>query len=251
MGFDGPVPVTALADTLGWGVHELVAVVGGGGKTTTLFAAGQQLAGRVVLTTTTKMGRNRTGGLPVLVAPADADLDAALDAHGTVLVWAEAVDDAHGERAVGVTPEWCDQWFDRADHVVVEADGSRGRPFKAPAAYEPVVPARTTMLVACVGVDAIGQPIAEGCHRPEIVAAEAGCSAAEVLTPERLVRVLTSATGSRKGQPEHARFGVLLNQVTEQDRPAVTEVVDRLAQWDPSVPVAVIAPFAPGESPEA
>lgn len=251
MGFDGPVPVTALATTLGWGSHELLAVVGGGGKTTTLFAAGRQLTGRVVLTTTTKMGRNRTGGLAVLVAPSDDELDNALTTNSAVLVWAEAVDDDHGERAVGVTPEWCDAWFDRVDHVVVEADGSRGRPFKAPAAYEPVIPGRTTMLVACVGADAIGRPIAEGCHRPDRVAIEAGCSTAEVLSPERLVRVLTSPTGSRKGQPDGARFGVLLNQVSEPDFAAVGEVVDRLGEWDRSVPVAVVAPFAPDESPEA
>ena len=59
------------------------------------------------------------------------------------------------------------------DHLVVEADGSRRMPFKAPLEYEPVVPSRTTTLVACVGAAALGAVISEQCQRPERVAAVA------------------------------------------------------------------------------
>ncbi|MCP5027027.1 MAG: putative selenium-dependent hydroxylase accessory protein YqeC [Actinomycetia bacterium] len=238
-----PVPVDDLAVALGLGRHELVALIGGGGKTTALFALGRQLGPTVVLTTTTKMGRERTGGHEPLFSPSREQVGRALAEQGTVLAWKE--DAAH--KAVGVEPEVCDRWFDQADHVVVEADGSRRMPFKAPLDHEPVLPSRTTILVACVGAAALGQPISEQCQRPDRVAAVGGCSPADPLTPERLARVLLSDDGSRKDSPAGARFAVMVNRVG----PEHLSFVDDLAAvvGDRALVVAV-APFLPGESPE-
>ena len=54
-----------------------------------------------------------------------------------------------------MTPQECDAWFEHVDHVIIEADGSRRRPFKAPADYEPVVPSTTTTMVSVIGADAL------------------------------------------------------------------------------------------------
>jgi len=236
------IRVGQLADALVLGPHEMVALVGGGGKTTALFALGHQLSGSVILTTTTKMGRDRTGGRVTLFAPTDEELMAALGASSCVLVWHE--DAVH--KAVGVSSATADHWFDLADHVVVEADGSRRRPFKAPLEYEPVVPDRTTMLVACVGAAALGTPIEVGCQRPERVADIAGCTVRDPLTPARLAAVLTSDDGSRKGLPDGARFAVLINQFTPDHADDVVELEAHLGD----IPVIGVAPFEPGESPE-
>ncbi|NIW29012.1 MAG: putative selenium-dependent hydroxylase accessory protein YqeC [Actinobacteria bacterium] len=189
------------------------------------------------MTTTTKMGRDRTGGYPVLFAPTDDELRTAVATHGAVLAW--KADAAH--KALGVEPETCDRWFDLVDHVVVEADGSRRHPFKAPRPYEPVVPAATTVLVACVGADALGRVIADQCQRPLRVAAVAGCSPYQRLTPGRLSRVLLSDRGSRKDCPDGARFAVLVNQVGERERPFVDELAECVGS---AVPVVAVAPFA-------
>ncbi|MFW2332937.1 selenium cofactor biosynthesis protein YqeC [Ilumatobacter sp.] len=219
-----PIARDELAAALGLGSHELVSFVGGGGKTTGLFALGAQLAGTVVLTTTTKMGRDRTDGHHLLIAPTDVELSDALRGSRTVLAWrADA-----GHKAIGVAPEVCDRWFDLADHVIVEADGSRQRPFTAPNPFEPVVPSRTTLLVACVGAGAFGRVIADRCHRPMRVAGVAGCSPYERLTPERLATVLSNDRGGRKGCPRHARFVVVLNQVRPSDHGFVDELVDAI-----------------------
>ena len=137
--------------------NELVSLVGGGGKTTTLFTLGQQLAGTTILTTTTKMGADQSGDLPVLIDPSDAEMRDRLQESGRVLAWAAADE----RRAIGVDGDTCDHWFTIADNVVVEADGSRKRPFKAPAGHEPVIPGATTLLIACIGASAFAQPIAE------------------------------------------------------------------------------------------
>ncbi|MEL7158375.1 MAG: selenium cofactor biosynthesis protein YqeC, partial [Actinomycetota bacterium] len=142
------IPITGLARALDLGDHELVSLVGGGGKTTALFALGRQLSGPVILTTTTKMGRDRTGGVPLLIGPDDDAARAdALIRHRVILVWRSG----DADKALGVDPAQCDRWFAEGSQVVVEADGSRRKPFKAPRPYEPVVPGQTTVLVACVG----------------------------------------------------------------------------------------------------
>ena len=238
------IRVGQLAAALKLGPSELVALVGGGGKTTALFALGRQLDGSVVLTTTTKMGRGRSGGRQTLFAPTDGELLAALAAEGCILAWHE-----DGVRkAVGVTPETADHWFGLADHVVVEADGSRGKPFKAPLDYEPVIPSSTTVLVACVGARALGAIIDVQCQRPDRVADVAGCLVSDVLTPGRLAAVLLSDQGSRKGLPAGARFVVLINQATDAHAEYLAELDALLG---PGVAMVAVAPFAPGESPEA
>ena len=223
-------------DALGLVGPEVVSFVGGGGKTTALFALAAHRAGRCIVTTTTKMGAERTGGLPVLLDPSDADLADALQQQDAVIVWSGS----DGQRAFGIEPDRCARYLAVADTVAVEADGSRRRPFKAPRAYEPVVPTSTTTLVGCVGRSAIGVPIEVGCHRPDRVAAIAGADPSDVLTPERLVRVLLDEAGSRKGQPPGARFAVLLNRVTAADAALVDDIQSRVAALDSKVAVLAV-----------
>lgn len=207
---------------LSLGPHEHVAVVGGGGKTTLVHALGRGLTGSRILTTTTKMGFDQGGGLPTVLLdrdPSSAAVVAARD-HGLVMVWA-ALDEPV---ALGVDPELCDEWFRSVDHVVVEADGARRRPFKAPAHYEPVVPRSVTIVVSTIGADALDDVIERCCHRPEIVADLAGCEPTDRLTPERAAKVLLHERGNRRAVPPGARFAVATTKVDARRRP----LVDRL-----------------------
>ena len=229
-------PIDDLASTLQLSDHELVSIVGGGGKTTTLFALGEQLPGRVVLTTTTKMGSERDEGVPVLIRPTDDELARHLETTPRALVWS----DRTGHRADGVPPTDCDRWFQSgvADHVVVEADGSRRKPFKAPYPYEPVIAQQTTTLIACIGAHALGQPIATSCHRVDAVLDIVGGSGDDPLTPAAAAQVLLSDSGSRKGLPAAARFVVLVHQVDADNDALAAELV---AAIEDAVPVYCIA----------
>lgn len=230
-----PVALDDLAPAIGLGRRELVSLVGGGGKTTVLFALGRQLGPRTILTTTTRMGRHQTGGFPVLDDPSDGVLGDAIERAGAVLV-RRRVD---GGKAVGFDGPTCDRWFvDLADHVIVEADGSRQRPFKAPRELEPVLPSLTTHLVACVGAEALGRVIADACHRPMRLAAVAGCSPYQRLTPQRLATVLASDRGSRKGCPSGARYTALINQVADHHLAFVGELAAIVGSAFPIVAVS-------------
>ena len=99
------------------------------------------------------------------------------------------------------------------------------RPFKAPAEHEPVIPECASLVVAVVGVDAVGLPLAaKYIHRPEWVAA---ICPGEVVTPEMIARVWVSAQGGRKNVPAGARVVGLINKVETESQVAVANDIVR------------------------
>jgi molybdenum cofactor cytidylyltransferase len=106
--------------------------------------------------------------------------------------------------------------------LLIEADGSRMKPVKAPAAHEPVIPPFVETVVVVAGLSALGQPLTpEWVHRPEIFANLSGLTPGERITPESLVRVLSHQRGGLKDIPEGARRLVLLNQADTPELQAV------------------------------
>ena len=206
---------------------ELVAIVGGGGKSSLMFALGRELPGRVVMTTTTRIFAAQTSQAAVSCSLDDEKWEQQLGAFESNLL---VIGGVEGERAVGVPPELPAHMLARPDvtFVVVEADGSRMLPVKAPAEHEPVIPDETSLLVAVVGVDALAGPISEIAHRPERVCAITGRGPDEYLTPETLAVLLTSSEGGLKDVPPAARVAVLINKV---ESPSQREVARTVADY--------------------
>jgi molybdenum cofactor cytidylyltransferase len=237
-----------LAEALGMTADEIVALVGGGGKTTAMFRLAREMVdkgGSAITTTTT-----RIFGAQIALAPAHLPaatvtrerVVAALATHGSLLVIG-ATDPASG-KAEGVSldlfrrlREWCPGVC-----IVNEADGSRMRPFKAPAAHEPVIPAETTLVVPLVGADVFGRPLdAQHVHRPELVGALSGAAPGTPITPEIVARVLAHPEGGRKGVPAGARVVVVLNKVESlPDRAPARETAERLLR-EPAIHAVVLA----------
>ena len=212
-----------IATGLALGDHSLVALVGGGGKTSVMHALGRTLQGPTVLTTTVKMGADQHDGHPVLIDPSDR---AVVNAAATepVMVWSRV----DGKKAIGVDPDRCDAWFTAVDHVVVEADGSRQSPFKAPANFEPVMPRTTTVVASLIGIDAIDRVIADRCHRPLRVAALAGVRPYDRLTVDGAARVLRHERGQRRSVPPGARFAVVVTKVDTRSMEWFVELAEEL-----------------------
>jgi probable selenium-dependent hydroxylase accessory protein YqeC len=139
-------------------------------------------------------------------------------------------------------------WFPGVS-ILNEADGSRMRPFKAPAEHEPVIPLETTLVVPVVGADVFGKPLdADHVHRPELVSALSGAPLGAPLTPEIVARVLAHPEGGRKGVPVGARVVVLINKVeTLPDRKPARETAERLL-LEPAIHSVVLATLR-GETP--
>ncbi len=235
-----PVPLSGVATALGLGARSHVALTGGGGKTTLLHAIGDQLDGQLVLTTTTKMGADEHGDRPVLLDPPDSEVVASASSD-PVVVWSRI----DGAKAIGVERMRCDDWFAHVDHVIVEADGSRGRPFKAPNEFEPVIPSTATHVVHVIGADALGRVIADQCHRPLRVAALARCRADQRLDPHLAARVVLHERGVRKSTPSGAEFVVVVTKVDHRVETLTDRLVDELRRLDRDIRVILIARHAP------
>lgn len=171
-----------LAELLGAG-RGVTSVIGSGGKTSLLAALARELPGTVVLTTTTHI--LPFAGVP-LVTSADADdVRAALAGSRVVCVGSQA--EKNGKLAA---PELdMDVLAALADHVLVEADGSRRLPLKAHAPWEPVIPACSERTVLVLGASGLDHPVREVVHRPERFCELAGCAPDDPATPELVARV--------------------------------------------------------------
>ena len=161
----------------------VTAVIGGGGKTTLLSVLGRELSarGRVVLCTTTKIFP-----FPGLPCAQTAEELARLAGERLICTGTEAPDTGK----LTVPPVPIARLARAFDYVLVEADGSAGRPLKAHAPHEPVIPPEAGSVILVVGASGFGRPIREAAHRPERYAALAGAGLEESVSPAMAAAVV-------------------------------------------------------------
>lgn len=226
-----------------------LAFTGGGGKTTALFRAGREYlagaAGPALLTTTTHLALEQAGRADAhLILETPAALEAWIDSQtaglpGQVLLFTgPVIDDG---RLSGLSFAALEQLrrlaADRGLPLLIEADGSRRRPLKAPADHEPAVPDGVDAVVVLAGLSGLGQPLsAENVHRPERFATLAGIHQGDLVTPQALERVLAHPQGGLQGLPPGARRIALLNQA---DTPELQALGSALAK-------RLLGPYAAG-----
>ena len=198
----------------------LVAAVGGGGKTSFLFRLAEECRSQgktVALTTTTHMARQ--ADCPLLVGASWEEIRATLQREQVALIGEE--DPETPWKIAGVDGETLDFLRRTADLVLVEADGAKKKPLKAPAEWEPVIPEGCSAVVAVVGCSGIGRPVEEACHRPERVRALLGKAEGSLVTPADVARLACLPQGLRKGVKSPYR--VLVNQVDGPEQWAMAQ----------------------------
>lgn len=227
------------------GTGGVIALVGAGGKTSALFGLAEELAwtGRdVVMTTTThlrdpRLEQGRSFDRVVFDSPGDRpwDSEPPWPDRGRRIVFASGAEPATGKLR-GVDPVRIGE-LDRAGaFILVEADGAKFRPIKAPAAHEPVVPAMTDLVVGIMGLDCLGRPMDDTTvHRPERFGSVTGCAPGAPIRLEHLQALARSPQGLFKGAPAMARRALLLNKA---DRCSV-EPADLLIGFRDSAPPCV------------
>lgn len=211
------------------GTGEVVAIVGGGGKTTLMFRLAKEIVGagtRVITTTTTRIFSAQTRLAPnhlALENPSKlpSELTTLLQTHPHILITAQPQDESG--KAPGIAPdlvkEMQENVGDKELTIVVEADGSRMRSLKAPAAHEPVIPDCTTLVSPIVGADIFGERLTnEHVHRAQTVADLLGVRIGALITPDLVSRLLLHPQGGSKGLPSGARLVPLINKVETQAR---------------------------------
>jgi probable selenium-dependent hydroxylase accessory protein YqeC len=177
----------------------IVAFAGAGGKTTAMMRTARELTERygrlAIVTTTTHLGSDQVGlgnRHVVVDSPLAVEKFVKQDMTGvTVITGAEA-----GEgRLGGLGGETLLRLKELAGQselaLLIEADGSRLRPLKAPAEHEPAIPDFADTVVVVCGLKALGKPLtAEWVHRPELFAKLCGLQLGEIVIPEAIAQVL-------------------------------------------------------------
>ena len=162
----------------------VIAYVGSGGKTTLIHRRAHSLRAqgmKVFVTTTTHMFIESD---TILGDDAGAIIHA-LEANGYAMAgvpFGEKI----GPLSEGTYLAACGH----ADVVLVEADGSKHMPLKFPAAHEPVIPANAGEIIVVCGLQALGKPAREVCHRLELVKACLGICDDTLMTADHIIRLL-------------------------------------------------------------
>lgn len=186
----------------------VTAVIGGGGKTTLLRRLGQELQqrGTVLLCTTTKM--YPFSDIPCACTAEELD---ALRQSCRLLCAGVPLEDTGKLTA---PPTSMAELARRFDYVLVEADGSAGRPMKAHAPHEPEIPPGVDQTILVLGASGFGRPVAEAAHRPELYAHLAASGLTDPITPQLAAKVLLA---------ERLHTRVLINQAETAEGKAAAQ----------------------------
>jgi molybdenum cofactor cytidylyltransferase len=226
-----------LAQALEVRQRDVVAFVGAGGKTRAMFRLAGELmreGWRVVTTTTTRVPQGDLHHAPQRVGfghgmRLPASLPEQIEQHRHVFVFAKLEPD---NRVRGVRPSWLDENLAPAsylDVLLVEADGSRRLPMKAPLPHEPAMPASATIVVPVAGIDALGQPLGEETiYGAEVIHSLIGHPLGSPVTTQLMAAVLMHPQFGLKRVPPGARIIPLLNKVTPETLPLAREVAGYL-----------------------
>ncbi len=199
----------------------VISLVGAGGKTSLMFKLAHELsmAGEPVLTTTTTKIFEPTPDQStnlILGGSVSRMLEQAqklLESHPHITAAAEKLPDQGKLR--GFVPEIVQDIRD--SHlfrwIIVEADGAAGRPLKAPADHEPVIPACTSLMVGMVGLNGVGQPLNDQwVFRPERFIQLTGLEQDSEISEAAIKSVLLHENGMFKNAPAQAVRLVFCNQ---------------------------------------
>jgi molybdenum cofactor cytidylyltransferase len=195
---------------------DVVSFVGAGGKTSTLFALGHELANaglRVVATTTTRIGHDQLDLMPYAASISDgiSHLSLALGQNRFVFLYGQI----KGSKVYGPGLEWIPRLLDSVDSdvLLIEADGSRGLPLKAPKPHEPVIPPETTLVVPMASLSVLGQPLDEQhVYNAQAIEERYGFGLGNRVKSPWVAQILRDETLGLRGVPDQARVIALLNQ---------------------------------------
>lgn len=203
----------------------IISVVGAGGKTTVVGRLAREYGEenqKVIITTTTHMKAPADGRF--LARPDMEQFAWMLKTQKTVIMGEPAEDG----KIKGFPLAFLEAVRILGIPMIIEADGARGLPCKVPSAHEPALWEKTMVLIGVAGLDAVGRPIKEVCHRPESAARLLGKEMDDMLEPRDIVTIGSSSAGLRKAMDPFMKFYIILNKADTKERLSTGEEIARL-----------------------
>jgi molybdenum cofactor cytidylyltransferase len=206
-----------LRDVLRADTNIRLAIVGAGGKTTAMMQLARQLKPPVLITATAHLSLDQAAlaDQHFIINPSSDLLDIERNISSDVCLFTGPA--GQDNRTSGLDAINLTRLKKIADHhhlpLLIEADGSRRHPLKAPADYEPAIPAWVNHVAVVQGLSGLHQPLTEDLvHRSkrfvELIQADIGAE----ITVEMLKQFLVHPFGGLKNIPSGARKTVVLNQ---------------------------------------
>ena len=198
---------------------HVTAIVGGGGKSSLMAALGEEYHRRgetVIMTTTTHIRPPRENGYM-------GDDAVVL---GSLLVSCRLM-------TVGTMSE-------------ERKYGTKGLPLKVPNDREPVIPPFADAVIAVAGLSALGRPLGEVCHRPELAKLRFDLEPDQIVTPELMAMLLSSPLAQRKDVGSRP-YAVLLNQADRARPDEIAALATLLLQKGVERVVTAALQRRPGE----
>lgn len=219
--------MTSLRHSLNLKNGGVISLVGAGGKTALMYYLARELSGQgdaVLTTTTTKIYVPNRMQSPIVLVSASAG---ALVIEAKMLLRRNPHISA-GRRLIpllnklkGFPPQAIDSIWQSGVFrwIVVEADGAAGRPVKAPAFHEPVVPQSSRWVIGVTGLGAVGKPLTERwAFRPHLVSKITGLAPGEPINEPAIASLFVHTEGILKNIPAHALRFAFLNQADSVER---------------------------------
>lgn len=203
--------------------ENIISLVGAGGKSSTMYRLSKEIKAnkkKVLITTTTAIFYPFEDQYDYIIVSKNfeetiKELKKIPDETITVL-GSSVIEDS---KLKGISKEWVDLIYQKKlfDCILVEADGSKRRPIKAPAYYEPVVPDSTNILIGVIGFDCYGKIIEERwVHRPEILIDIANKNLGSVIDKDVIVKLVLAKDGLFKNSPQKSSKSLLLNKILDE-----------------------------------
>ncbi len=195
---------------------DVIAFVGAGGKTSTMIALAHELADsgwRVLATTTTRVGLDQLELMPAAL-PVERDrseISTALSDFRFVFLY----DRIRGDKVYGISSDAISYLLDTVDSdvLLIEADGARGLPLKAPKSHEPVIPDEVSLVVPIAGLSVLGQPLDEDhVYNAQAVHERYGFGIGNRVKFPWIAQVLRDDQFGLRSIPAQARVVAFLNQ---------------------------------------
>jgi len=209
------------------------ALVGAGGKTTILFQLARQWVKPVIVSCSTHLGKWQVilADRHFVITSPD-ELDNIVDQmNGVVLITGPVGED---ERVNGLPPLCLERLHHLCSQLnvpmLIEADGARQKPLKAPASHEPEIPSWVNHVVVVAGMQGIGKPLTgDTVHRVNEFSRLSGLEIGETITLDGLVKVFIHPEGGMKNMPRGAKRSLIFSQVDSDQRlPELLRIADSL-----------------------
>lgn len=206
----------------------VISLIGGGGKTSTAFWLAKEFkkrGHRVCVTTTTKMYLPKKNQADNFIKIDNSNLESIsqltkdLSDQSVTFCYQHLIptnNKIEENKVSGITCDDIEQLKNGSCFTVfiIEADGAKCLPIKAPDRHEPCIPISSDMVIGVTGAEIINtRAIPEKIHRWHLFSALTQCSAGELIDRRILGNLIVHPQGLFKNAPEKARKIWLINKI--------------------------------------